>query len=254
MAKTKIDWCDYVWNPVWGCLKYPPCKYCYARKIAKRFAKQVAEKQFKNFVIDETMSIYEVQKWKDKMKENLYYFLPTWLPENFKKSFPKEPSRIFVNSMSEIYFWEKEWMNAVLEKIKKYPQHTFMFLTKFPQVYKNYNFPKNCWLGITITDTTNADCFKCQSFHRYVKNNIKFISFEPLLKFDTCKFAIHCMSPPPDWIIVGAQTNPYKPPKREWVEGIIKSAKKLNVPIFLKDNLYKAYPDLPVLKEFPIKE
>ena len=59
------------------------------------------------------------------------------------------------------------------------------------------------------------------------------------------------MSPPPDWIIVGSQTNPYKPPKREWVEGIIKSAKKLNVPIFLKDNLYKAYPDLPVLKNFP---
>ena len=55
----------------------------------------------------------------------------------------------------------------------------------------------------------------------------------------------------PDWIIIGAQTNPYKPPKREWVEGIIKAVKKQNVPIFLKDNLYRAYPDLPVLKEFP---
>lgn len=22
MNKTKIEWCDTVWNPVWGCLNY----------------------------------------------------------------------------------------------------------------------------------------------------------------------------------------------------------------------------------------
>ena len=239
LAKTKIDWCEFVWNPVWGCLN--DCSFCYARKIAKRFAKQVAEKQFKD----------RTQKWKKEMEKRLYNFLPTWLPENFKKSFPKKPSRIFVNSMSEIFYWKKGWMKAVLNKIKKHPQHIFMFLTKLPWVYKKYDFPKNCWLGITITDVIDTDSFEYKLLHWYVKNNIKFISFEPLLKFDPCDFARYYMSPPPDWIIVGSQTNPYKPPKKEWIEKIIKAAKKQNVPVFLKDNLYKAYPDLPVLKEFP---
>ena len=35
MKKTKIEWADYTWNPVSGCLH--GCEYCYARKIANRF-------------------------------------------------------------------------------------------------------------------------------------------------------------------------------------------------------------------------
>lgn len=38
MNKTKIEWCDRTWNPVTGCLHN--CPYCYAKKIAERFAKQ----------------------------------------------------------------------------------------------------------------------------------------------------------------------------------------------------------------------
>ena len=34
--KTKIDWADASWNPVTGCLH--GCAYCYAKKIAERFA------------------------------------------------------------------------------------------------------------------------------------------------------------------------------------------------------------------------
>ncbi|MCD6490098.1 MAG: hypothetical protein J7K20_05165, partial [Thermodesulfobacterium sp.] len=77
---------------------------------------------------------------------------------------------------------------------------------------------------------------------------------EPLLKFHISDFLVYCINPQPDWIIIGAQTNPYKPPKREWVEKIIKEAKKKNIPVFLKDNLYRAYPDLPVIKEFPAEK
>lgn len=35
MNKSKIEWCDYTWNPVTGC--FHKCEYCYARKQAKRF-------------------------------------------------------------------------------------------------------------------------------------------------------------------------------------------------------------------------
>lgn len=37
MNKTKIEWTDYTWNPITGCLH--GCDYCYARKIAERFPK-----------------------------------------------------------------------------------------------------------------------------------------------------------------------------------------------------------------------
>lgn len=254
MAKTKIDWCEFVWNPVWGCLKYPPCEYCYARKIAKRFWKVIYKREI-DFL--QSKFCYDGTWTPETIEEKLKNFEPIFLEHKFKQGkpdFPSKPSKIFVNSMSEIYYWDKLSMLRVIETIKKYPKHIFMFLTKFPQVYKKYNFPENCWLGITITDT-NINCSADNGLLDFgeIKNNVKFISFEPLLDFNFFDFISCCMIIKPDWIIVGAQTNPHKPPEREWVEKIIKAAKKQNVPVFLKDNLYRAYSDLPVLKEFPEK-
>jgi len=34
MGQTKIEWCDYTWNPVVGCKH--GCSYCYARRFAER--------------------------------------------------------------------------------------------------------------------------------------------------------------------------------------------------------------------------
>ena len=33
MNRTKIEWADYTWNPVTGCLR--GCPYCYAKKQLK---------------------------------------------------------------------------------------------------------------------------------------------------------------------------------------------------------------------------
>lgn len=248
MAKTKIDWCDYVWNPVWGCLNN--CKYCYARKIAKRFWKVIYKREI-DFL--QSKFCYNGTWAPEMIEKKLKNFEPIFLEHRFKQGepdFPSKPSKIFVNSMSEIYYWDKLSMLRVIETIKKYPQHTFMFLTKFPQVYKNYNFPENCWLGITITNL-NANLNHNLNYFAEIKNNVKFISFEPLLDFHIFGFLAYIITLKPNWIIIGAQTNPYKPPKKEWIENIINVTQNQNIPLYLKDNLYKAYPDLPVLKEFP---
>ncbi|MBP2071179.1 DUF5131 family protein [Thermoanaerobacterium butyriciformans] len=39
MNKSKIEWCDFTWNPVTGCRH--GCPYCYAAKQAKRFSGDV---------------------------------------------------------------------------------------------------------------------------------------------------------------------------------------------------------------------
>jgi protein gp37 len=36
MNRTKIEWCDFTWNPVTGCRKN--CPYCYAARMSKRFS------------------------------------------------------------------------------------------------------------------------------------------------------------------------------------------------------------------------
>ena len=41
MDNTKIDWADSTWNPVTGC--FHGCKYCYAKRIARRFGDSAAE-------------------------------------------------------------------------------------------------------------------------------------------------------------------------------------------------------------------
>ena len=110
MNRTKIDWSNYVWNPVWGCLNN--CKYCYARKLARRFWKKIYEKEWEYL---DKQDLLENNTQLIILEENLKNYRPIFLESNFNKSFPKKPARIFVNSMSEIYYWKKEWMEAVLK-------------------------------------------------------------------------------------------------------------------------------------------
>ncbi|RXG63697.1 DUF5131 family protein [Candidatus Atribacteria bacterium 1244-E10-H5-B2] len=237
--KNKIGWCSMTFNPCWGCLNH--CEYCYARKIAKRFWKQrymeECNYQFK---------LHPDWVWTGDHLSGLKDFKPTWLESKFNKKMPKKPQRIFVGSMSEIAYWREEWVEKVIEKVRQYPQHTFQFLTKYPNdVYFKYNFPKNCWLGITVTKET--DMHKNDWNYLYGKN-IYFISFEPLLEEINLHFLDHRNI---NWVIIGFQTNPFKKIEEKAVVNIIEYTRENNIPLFLKNSIYKGYPDLPIIKEFP---
>ena len=65
----------------------------------------------------------------------------------------------------------------------------------------------------------------------------KFISFEPLLGSVGMNDHMKLSDAGVDWVIIGAQTKPYKPPRLEWVREIVEAADKAGVPVFLKDNL-----------------
>ena len=244
--KNKIGWCNLTFNPAWGCLNN--CEYCYARKMAKRFAGK--------------MNILEIRyKSKNRIDKGNYFiqeyiklsnFKPTFLYSQFGKKFPKKPQRIFVGSMSEIYYWNEEWIERVIEKVKKYPQHAFQFLTKYPRVYYEWAFPpENCWLGITVTGKENKnDMQRIYEFSEDNANleyhNIKYISFEPLLDWISPVFMTGI-----DWVIIGFQTNPFKKIEKESITNIIEFTRKNDIPLFLKDSINKGYPDLPIIKEFP---
>jgi len=246
--KNKIGWCNLTFNPVWGCLS--KCPYCYARAIAKRFYRQIYELEVKRH-----FERHPTWAWTGDHLKKLRDFGPTFLYSQYCKKLPKKPQRIFVGSMSEIYYWEPEWVEMVIEKVKQYPQHIFQFLTKFPRVYYEWAFPpENCWLGITVTGKENInDMQRIYEFSEDNANleyhNIKFISFEPLLDGVSPKFMTGI-----NWVIIGAETGNRKgkiTPNGSWVFNIFDYCKNHNTPIYIKNSLVKYYSEYGGYKEFP---
>ena len=231
------------WNPVWGCRNH--CEYCYARKTAKRFYKKIYDLEW-NYYGRNCPS----WAWKGDYLEKLIHFKPTFLVSQFEKKLPKKPQRIFVGSMSEIYYWKKEWVRDVLDKILEYPQHIFQFLTKYPEVYEHWYWHNNCWLGITITK--DEDFIRSDGWYKYYGLKNTFISFEPLLgeiHIPNIKFLN------PNWVIIGAETGNRKGkviPNLDWVLNIVRYCEHNKIPVYIKDNLTKYYADCRGYKQFPV--
>lgn len=211
MNKTKIEWCDYTWNPITGCKNN--CWYCYARKMA---VNDYYKKGFPNK--------FEPSFYRERLEEPLKI---------------KKPSRIFVCSMADLFgdWVYNTWIRSILEVVEHCPQHTFMFLTKNPKRYEKFNFPKNCWLGVTVTG--RGDWYNAASLHMLQRDNLKFISIEPILDvIDTSYFWLA------DWIILGGLT-PKPVHKQKWIKDFFDVGKRIDSlcgrvsgsPVFMKNNL-----------------
>lgn len=214
--KTRIDWCDYTWNPVWGCLHI--CPYCYARATAKRYGNAICGRDD---------------------------FYPTWIEKNFTKALPKKPSKIFVNSMSDPYFYKKEWVDRIVEKMLTAPDHKFLWLTKNADFYKSYLLPDNCWLGTSWDGSAEGDCY-----HGPYDGHLHFLSIEPLLYEPAIDYVDWSKV---GWAIIGAESGNRAGkvvPKREWIEEIVKVCRANGIPVFMKKSLEGIWDgDLP--KEYP---
>lgn len=234
--KTKIEWCDEVANTGWGCLRN--CNYCYARKFARRIGRFIGENR----------------GYSEEIIQKMINFQPVFFPDydriihevckNIK------PKRIFMNSMSGIEYLQPECVNRTLEKIKQYQQHTFLFLTKGYRIYDMYNFPDNCWLGVTITTQYEMTLFAYSRFPflrtRYDDINKMFISIEPIQ--EEIKLYVT-----PDWLIIGAETGNRKEkiiPEKSWIANLLLQADKYNIPVFMKDNLKSVWGN-ELIQEFP---
>jgi protein gp37 len=153
-------------------------------------------------------------------------------------------SRIFVGSTMELFgAWVKyEWLENIFNATKDFPHHTFIFLTKLPRKLPHKlprNLPDNYWVGTTITNN-----FTYIGDMQRVEAKVKFLSIEPLLKWDNLQkqrdnLPERLSQMGINWIIIGQQT-PVKAstmPKIGWIEEIVMAADKANIPVFLKDNL-----------------
>jgi protein gp37 len=225
---TQIDWADETINPLgWGCYgpggtpEHPKyCWYCYAHRMAKRGLRACPEcKAFVPHWHPDALGVIE-----------------TW----------KRPRRVFIQSMGDLFgsYVPRAHIWETLEMARVFPQHTFIFLTKEPWNLANFNpFPDNAWVGMSATDISQIGGIPILGD---VQAKVRFVSFEPMLDYT-----------PPDlrwvsWVIIGAMTGPgRKLPQRVWVDDLIAEAARFHLPVFLKENLLKLFPDLPKRQEFP---
>lgn len=249
MNKSKIDYVDFSWNPVTGCLH--TCEYCYARKQARRFSGDIKlnlasdqlekTERFK----DADTGAYKTYVLKEPFRSCTGATVP--FPAGFAPTLheyrlvmpaqKKKPANIFVGSMADLFgeWVPEEWLDRVFEACAAAPWHNYLFLTKNPQKYALLadagKLPQgdNYWYGTTVTGKGSHIFSGDNRYHT-------FLSIEPLLEsldaglgsFSTC-----------EWIIVGAETGNRKgkiAPKPEWIANIVETAKITQAAVFLKDS------------------
>jgi protein gp37 len=143
--------------------------------------------------------------------------LPNRLEEPLKRT---KPTIYFVNSMSDL-FHEKisdDYIRQVFDVIRRAPQHTFQVLTKRAErmatFFKDYDLPKNAWLGVTVEDQKFG--VPRLDWLRQVPAYIRFVSVEPLLE-DLGTLDLNGIH----WVIVGGESGPKaRPMQQEWVLNI----------------------------------
>lgn len=200
---TSIEWTDKSWNPTTGCNKVSPgCIHCYAETITKRF-------RFPNG--------FDLTLYPERVEQPL-----SW----------KKPSKIFVNSMSDLFHEEVplSFIQSVFETIKKTPQHTYQILTKRPErlveLAPHLEFHKNIWLGVSVE---SQDYISRIDLLRQVPVNVRFLSCEPLLGSLYLDLTnIH-------WVIVGGESGQkHRPINLDWVRDIRNQCRRSKVAFFFK--------------------
>jgi len=213
-SSTEIEWTDATWNPVTGCTKITRgCDLCYAERFSERF-RGVKGHPFENG--------FDLTLRPDRINQPL-----AW----------KQPRRIFVNSMSDLFHKEipRHFIDAVFDTMEVADWHTFQVLTKRSSLMAKYlrsryganKAPHHIWLGVSIEDARNAVRLKHLSTSRA---SVKFVSFEPLLG-SVGEVDLKGI----DWAIVGGESGPHaRPMKEEWAIEIRDRCRSAKVAFFFK--------------------
>ena len=124
-----------------------------------------------------------------------------------------------------------EFVDKVMDTIKKTPWHRYQILTKranrMAEYFSSRDIPNNAWLGVTVEDK--------QAKHRIdtlrnLNSSIRFLSCEPLLE-DLGELDLTNI----DWIIVGGESGvKARPVSPDWIRSIRDQAAKEKVPFFFK--------------------
>jgi protein gp37 len=229
---TDIEWADWSWNPVTGCLH--GCPYCYARNIA--------------FDIYPTEVGFAPTIWPDRLTAPQNQNVPKGAAENIAQK------NIFTCSMADLFgrWVPGEWIARVLAEVAANPQWNFLFLTKFPKRMSEFEIPANAWMGTTVD--LQARVANAEKAFEKVKAGVRWLSIEPMiqpLKFSQLNLF--------DWIVIGGASpskaidgTPDTPTWNipiEWITDLHRQARDAGCKIYYKTN--SGLSDMTRIREYP---
>lgn len=217
---TGIEWTDETWNPMTGCTKISAgCDHCYAWTLAHTKVRDYYLKAIPT---------------RDTPANRLDPFAPRFWEERLLKPFTwREPKRVFVNSMSDVFHahFSIEQIQQVFDVMNALPQHQFQVLTKRPEraarLADQLVWTENIWLGTSIEDMRVA---RRVDALRAIPAAVRFISAEPLLgPLDVLDISSV------DWVIGGGESGiGYRPVNPAWAHGLRDLCQREGVAFFWK--------------------
>lgn len=211
MQESNIAWTDQTWNPVHGCSRVSSgCDNCYAERISRQYG-------------------HTEQPWTNEHAgENV-----STRPDKLDEPYGIEPSRIFVNSMSDLFHSQvpESFIRDVLATIRNCPEHVFQILTKRPgrAAHMDIHWPPNVWLGTSVEDDRVTDRI---GLLRGADAPLRFVSFEPLIGP-----VGHVDLSGIGWAIVGGESGPdYREMAHSWARDIYRQCREQDTLFFFKQS------------------
>jgi protein gp37 len=237
--KTAIEWADFTYNPIVGCLTN--CPYCYAKRLATTRLAHLCPQ----------CATFEPHLHPERLDQPLHV---------------KKPALIFASSMSD--WWspgvDLSWRYSAMARMGDAGQHRFVVLTKRPDNINGTdtaNWPSNAWLGVSIT--SGEDWWRWEALAKLPERIHKFISVEPLLGDGVAEMlALNDANgyPMPEWVIVGPQSGlAAQAVSRAWQSSIREVCNMsepypgsfTDIPLFEKDHTRNRLPIQPLIKQMP---
>lgn len=206
-ARTGIEWTDATWNPMTGCTKLSAgCDHCYAHTVAQTKTRDTYLRQL---------------PVRDTAKNRADPFAPRfWESRLDQPRRWREPRRIFVNSMSDVFHahFSLDQIRRVFEVMIEADWHQYQVLTKRPEravrLASELPWAPHIWIGTSIENMEVAH--RADSLRAIGQAAVRFISAEPLLgPLDELDLnAIH-------WVIGGGESGVgFRPVQPEWASGL----------------------------------
>lgn len=202
------------WNPQTGC--HFSCNYCWAEGLA-------------------------TNKLKTSYPNG---FVPEFHPDRLKKRF-KPDEFVFVTSMGDISFSQREDREKIFGVIKAHPQTKFLFCTKNPGIYQKFPEMDNVYYGATIETNRYTPMSRApDTSTRYalmasLKGVKKFISIEPVMDFFLPSFATWIRDINPEIVEIGADNyhNNLPEPSSDKVKSLIYDMESFGIAVIKKSGL-----------------
>lgn len=243
MAKTSIEWCDYSFNPWWGCERISPaCDHCYAATWAKRLGMTALWGGERRFFGD--------KHWKEPRRWNLDASL-AW-----------RRARVFCASMADVFDNHpavEPHRQRLWPLIKYTPHLDWLLLTKrignaigmLPDDW--YEGYPNVWLGATVVNQTEVD----RDVPKLLATPalVHFLSVEPQL--GPISLADDCANflagkRRVDWVICGGESGPHaRSLPAHWAHDLLNQCSANGTAFFMKQLSQGNWPTYKDFGSFP---